>query len=495
MNRRTRICLYFLLLTPLLVYWQNIFSDYGFRDDYASIREAREEPGKLVRFTGSHGRPMYGALLETSFAIADEVGRLPWIRLASVFLLTVLAVGLWQQLYHSGWSEIEAAVIGLCMALLPAAQVTSSWGIGWPQILAVLLGLAGFAAIESEVERGGLKRAIALIGGILIYALAALIYQSNALFAVVPLVAVFLVRSGREPASDIRWLLMHLGALFIGLLLAYLLTGALFAVGAFHQSTRMLLETNPFTKLGWFFWQPLPNALALFALRDDFNTGAVVFWPVALVVAALIGWGYSFEIARASSLMKRRLLYGLAATPFLAHVVSLMAAERAVGYRTLFALSGLVIVLLVFAFRSLLAAGRLKVDVYQGALALLVLAGAVTAHFNTYLLFAQPQSIEWEIVHRAAMRADFSKPRKVYIITPTKAERTTERIFADEFGSLTSDSDWASKEMFRDAVHERYPTKFPKGGSFTVDLGPTAPEDGAFDVVIDLRKLKEAREQ
>ena len=40
----------------------------------------------------------------------------------------------------------------------------------------------------------------------------------------------------------------------------------LFNTGIFHESVRMKIETNPFTKIVWFFWQPLPNALALFAL-------------------------------------------------------------------------------------------------------------------------------------------------------------------------------------------------------------------------------------
>src|SRR5450432_4807529 len=162
---RTRICFYILLFTPLLVYWQTTFSDYGFRDDYSHLREAREEPGKLVQFTASHGRPLYGALLETSFANLDEISHLKWIRLVSVLLMTGLAMALWRQFYQSGWTEIEAAVIGLSIALLPAAQVITSWAMCWPHALALLLSLAGFAATEAELERGGLKRAIAVLGG------------------------------------------------------------------------------------------------------------------------------------------------------------------------------------------------------------------------------------------------------------------------------------------------------------------------------------------
>ncbi len=96
---RTRICLYILLLTPLAVYWQAIFQDYGMRDDYSHLREAREEPGKLVKFTASHGRPLYGALLETTFGVVDDVNQLPWLRLTTVSLLTLLGLALWRQLY------------------------------------------------------------------------------------------------------------------------------------------------------------------------------------------------------------------------------------------------------------------------------------------------------------------------------------------------------------------------------------------------------------
>ncbi|MEJ1972068.1 MAG: hypothetical protein WDM96_06220 [Lacunisphaera sp.] len=113
-----------------MVYWQTAFHEFGMTSDYSSLREAREEPGKLVRSSGSHGRPLYGAMLETSFGVTGEVGNLVWIRLCTVLLLTLLGVILWRQLYQSGWNEIEAAGIGLGVVLLPSAQVLVGWGGG-----------------------------------------------------------------------------------------------------------------------------------------------------------------------------------------------------------------------------------------------------------------------------------------------------------------------------------------------------------------------------
>ena len=488
---RTRICFFVLLLTPLLVYWQTTFTDFGFHDDYSVAREAREEPGKLVKFTASHGRPLYGALLETSMLNLDEVERYWMLRLASVLILTVIGLALWRQLYHSGWTEVEAAVIGLGVTLLPGAQVDTSWAITWPHVLALLLAVAGFSAIETELERGGLKRTIALIGGALIYGLAGVLYQSNALFAVVPLAAVLLVRETRSSSSDLRWGAIHFSALFVGLLGAYLLVGALFANGVFHASSRMQLETNPFTKLVWFFSNPLPNALALFALRDDFDTGAVIYCTALALVAGIIIWGCRSAIVQVGRSAKRRIIVCAVALPFVAHAVSLAAAERSLGYRTLFALSGLVLVLLVYALRSLHAAEKITLRYYQGGLVAIALIAITTAHFNTVNLFALPQSYEWETIRVAVMRADFPKTAKVFIVTPTIADRATTRVFADEFGSLSSDSDWTPREMFKAALHERFPVKMPKGTHCEIELGREMPDAKDYDLVIDMRNFKE----
>lgn len=490
---RTRICLYLLILTPLLVYWQAIFQDYAIRDGYTHLRETREEPGKLVKYTASTGRPLYGALLETSFNVADDVSQLPWLRLSSVLLLTVLGLAMWRQLYQSGWTEVEAAVIGLGIVLLPASQVTASWATGWPHALTLLLSVAGFSAIETELERGGLKRAVALLGGCMIYLLAGLIYQSNVLFAVVPIAAVLMVRTGREPMSDLRWMLMHLITLVIGLGLGYLLVKSLFTSGVFHESARMQLETDALTKVGWFFQHPLPNALALFALRDDFDAGALIFWGAVLTTVILIALGYLLDPKRAEPAVKRKWLFYVLVLPLMAHAVSLVAGERSTAYRTLFALSGLVLVLVVFGLRTLRLAGRIVPAVHYLVLGLLCVGAAIVAQHNSYVLIAEPQSREWDLVRNAVARADFSKALKVYLIAPDLGDRTTERVYGDEFGSLSSDTPDIAVEMFKAALHQRYPDKLPKGGSYTVAAGKEASAGPDYNLVIDLRKLKQHR--
>ena len=490
---RTRICLYVLLLTPLVAYWQTIFHDFGFRDDYSHLREAKEEPGKLVKFTASHGRPLYGALLETSFSEVDEVPGLPWLRLASVVLLTVVGLALWRQLYQSGWNEWEAAVIGLGVTLLPGAQVAAGWATCWPHVLALVLAVAGFSAIETELERGGLKRLVALFGGGMIYCLTGLIYQSNVLFALVPIAAVLLVRTGRERIADWSWLSIHLGTLFAGLGASYFLVRSLFRTGVFHESARMQFEDHPFTKIGWFFSEPLPNAFALYGLRDNFNTGALIFWGAVLGVLIIIALGYRAAALSADPAAKRKWLVCILLLPVLAHSVSLVAAERSIGYRVLFALSGLVLVLVIYTFRSLRLAGKLKPPLYYGALILVVGIAGFTAHGNALDLIAEPQGNEWDLVHNTVLRTTFKGPTRVYLITPTPDDRSTDRMFADEFGSLSSDSDWVPKEMFKTALRERFGEKLPQGVSLTYTMSRVEPAPGSYDVLVDFRRLRKMR--
>ena len=162
---RTWLCLALLLFAPVAVYWPTVFHEYGYRDDYAHLREAREVPQHLIRFTSSYGRPVYGTLLVASVReLGGDVANLQWLRLASVVLLGLLGIALMRLLQRSGWSATDSAVVGLAVALLPAAQVTVGWSIAWPIALALLLALGGFGATDMALRRHGWAR-VAVWGG------------------------------------------------------------------------------------------------------------------------------------------------------------------------------------------------------------------------------------------------------------------------------------------------------------------------------------------
>ena len=476
------------VLTPLAVYWGTVFHEFGFRDDYSLLREAHEEPGKVPRVTTSNGRPVYGAMLVASMRPLRGVGDLPWLRLASVLFLTCAGWLLWRQLERSGWTPIEAAALGLAVPLLPAAQVVVSWAIAWPLAVALSLAVGGFALIETHLEHRGRRRAAAVLGGAFMYFLAGLVYQSNALFAVVPLAGALLLRPQSGVASHARWMALHLAILFVSLVAGFALVELSFTEGLAPQSPRMHFDTAPLSKLAWFVQQPLANAAALFALRDLYDTGALWFWGSAAACAGVVALGWRFGSRDRSH--RARWLACLLLLPFVAHAVSLASTARVNGYRTLFALTGVVLVLVAYGLRSLRTSGRITQRAQHAVLGVLTLVAAASAGYNAYALIARPQNLEWVAMREAADRVALEIDTSVYIIAPTPGLRATQRMFADEFGSLSSDSDWVPQEMFKTAIRERFPEGVPPECRFTLTAGHDVPDAAAdFDAVIDLRRF------
>ena len=477
-----------LVLLPAAVYWQTATHEYGFRDDYAHLRESHEEPSKLVSLTLSNGRPVYGAVLVASLRGVDDVPDLVRLRFMSVALLSGVGLVLWGFLRRYGWGDLEAGAIGAGVALLPGAQVVVGWAIAWPIALGLLAALLGFWLVEAHLGKRGVRRVAGVLAGAGLYFIAGLTYQTSALFTVVPLAALLLVREDERRFGHARWVVTHLGLLFVSLVVGLLVMDVVFSEGVVPEAARMRIEPHPLLKLLWFVRNPLPNALGLFELRDQFATQPW-FWIVTAVFSAIMLLGFVHGGNSRSS--KLRWLFCLLALPFVAHSVSLAASSQAIGYRTLLPLSGLFLVLLVFGMRAVVRAGRVRPVTQAVALGALVFSAAVLAHHNSYTLIAEPQSREWHLFHSAAAQLRLAPDTDVYIIRPTIDDRSTEQLYDDEFGSLSSDADWAAKEMFKAALRERFPAPVADGRSYRLESGwlpPTQP--GNYDLVLDLRRLK-----
>jgi hypothetical protein len=475
-----------LAVLPLVVYWPTISHEYGFRDDYAHLREVRERPGWLMQLTTSSGRPVYGFALDASLRGIHDVQQLETLRVVGTLLMGVVGALLWWQLRRSGWREEEAAALGAAVTLLPGAQIVVAWAIAWPIALALVAGVVGFALVDRGLERRGPNRAALVAAGGALYFVTGLTYQTSALFAVMPLAAALLLRHGTSARSDLQWVLAHLGTLFLGLFAGFLLMNVIFTEGVVQGMARMQLEPHPFVKLLWFIRNPVPNSLALFALRDSYAT-PLWFWLVvaAVVVVAVLGFLYGAKDAD----QRRRWLFAALFLPFVAHSVSLAASSQAIGYRTLLPLSGLFLVLFAFGLRATFARFRLQRIVAVATFAALTVMGAVLAHHNALTLIAEPQSREWQLMEAAVNDLTLSSDTYVYVVRPTPDYRSTERVYADEHGSLSSDAQWAAVEMFRAAMRERFPRGLPEGLRYTL-ITSLHPPIMPFDFVLDLRQLR-----
>ena len=123
-----------------------------------------------------------------------------------------------------------------------------------------------------------------------------------------------------------------------------------------------------------------------------------------------------------------------------------------------------------------------------------VVVAAYLARTQAYELIAVPQDKECRLVEQESMKLDRTRDQKVYIITPTPADAPVQLMSTDEFGSLSTDSDWVPKEMLKLYFYEKHPMIPPCRSLDHMVSGEKPPPPGLYDVVLDLRGLREMKD-
>lgn len=485
---RQRLLYLAFILLPLAVYFPALLNEYGQGGDFAMLHEAKASADSTAGDPAAGESVLYRALLESSYKVVSGVDSLWLLRLLSVLLLSALGILLWRQLDNSGWPQVDAAAVGMLIILLPAAQATAGWALSWPRTVALLFAVAGFAAVEAELEAGGLKRAVAMLGGAFIYALATMIRPELVFFGLVPLAAVMLVRIRKTPTSQSVgvWLSLHLGVLLAGWLAGSMIE---------HWASGDPLATSEgaLQAVRWYFLEAVPGAVALFPLLDDHHLGAWYFWPTFLLVAGAIV--YAFRVEQTLDGEKARfkgLMCGLGLpTIFLGAV--LMSGEIAPsGYREAYPLAGLTAVALFAGWRSMLRARRIKTWAHYSGLGGVVVLAAILAHWNTQSLIATPRAAEWAHLQASIAPISFKSLQRIHLLPAGEDDRNTDRVYGREFGAMSSTNEAVLRQMFEAALRDRFPGGLPRGGGAEVVVSAVEPAEGTYDVLVDMRKLRRA---
>ncbi len=489
---RTWLLTAMIFLVPLVTYWPATFHDFGLRDDYSNIREAHEEPGKVVQFCASHARPIYGWLLQATYGQTDTVQNLQWMRFAASLLLGALSLVSFRGLRALGWSFTTSLCFAVLLALIPSAQVIAGWAVGWPYAATALLAFGGFFTVEGALSIGmsaGTGRAVSqwmVALGLMV--VGALIYQPSALFYVVPLAGALIVQRHRTLAQTARWAGIHLGFVVGSLGIAYCVMSTLYSLGVFVKSGRVAFEHHWGEKIAWFLQEPLPNALSLFVVNDNNHRDYALYFGCAIIVGALLLAGAYLEWRRYGRSRGIVWLAALLGLPVFACAVSLIASEHYATYRTILAMTAVLLCFLVASMRSLTESWGPR---GRRMLATIIISIAFfTAHHHVYALIAVPQGNEWQLIMAGAkhVRLEGSRPR-IFAIASTPADISTATIYHDEFGSLSSNSEWVPKEMFKRAMHDLHPEIANLDTRYEFTSGPKLPADQRYDVIIDLHRL------
>jgi hypothetical protein len=101
------------------------------------------------------------------------------------------------------------------------------------------------------------------------------------------------------------------------------------------------------------------------------------------------------------------------------------------------------------------------------------------------LIVAGAQQVHLDVVHPDAIR-----PR-IFAIASAPADISTATIYHDEFGSLSSNSEWVPREMFKRAMHDLHPNIANLDSRYVFASGYKLPEGQRYDVIIDLHRLRQ----
>jgi Glucosyl transferase GtrII len=483
-----------LFLVPLVTYWPATFHEFGLRDDYSNMREAHEEPGVIVKFCASHGRPIYGWLLQATFGQADTVQDLQWLRFGSSLLLGAISLVCFRGLRALGWSFGCSLCFAVMVTLIPSAQAIASWAVGWPYAATALLAIGAFFTVEGALNMGlnlGRGRAIGQwLVAVGLMVVSALIYQPSALFYTVPLAGAIIVQRHRSLPQTARWAGIHLGFVVGTLGLAYGVISLLYANGVFVKSGRIAFEHHWGAKIAWFLQENVPNALSLFVLNDNNHRDHALYFACAAIIGVILLAGALVEWRRYGHARGIVWLTALLGLPVFACGVSLIASEHYATYRTILAMTAVLLCFLVASIRALAESWEPGVRRLLGAMVLSI--AFFTAQHHAYALIAVPQGNEWKLIMSGAkqVKLDGQHPR-IFAIMSAQSDISTATIYHDEFGSISSNSEWVPKEMFKRAMHDLHPEIANLDARYDFFLGPKLPADQRYDVIINLHRLRQ----
>jgi hypothetical protein len=477
---------------PVVVFWSTIFYHYGFRDDYSIIREADEEPGKVFRVCTGYARPLYGVLLETTASWIERIDDLKWMRLAGAVSVGLVSGTAFFVFTEVGWGIGLSALLSATIGLLPAAQIISSWAICWPHGLAAVLGLLAFLLADRAIRTKTSWRQLAgMATASVILALGVLFYQQHSLFYFVGMGAAFVVFHDGSVGQRTGWVIRHCMVAAWGLGLALIVMFALIELNIAARTYQMQLESNPLGKLWWFVKGPLKNALGIVVLNDELGKNRFVHLVVLVITLSLLSAG-TWSRWRLGGAMDAGLwLAVLILLAVLSYSVNLASMNWFVAYRHLWALTSVLLLFSVAGLKSLSGlwrrAGRIGAP---AALSLLLIASVVLARDQAYELVALPQSEELAVIEEAAKRIDITRKPRVFIVISSRRNAPSAIRFADEFGSLSTDAEWVSAEMLEGIMKERFPDSGNVKKLYQLRCGDVLPPKQRYDVVIDLRNLK-----
>lgn len=394
----------------LIAFSPAFLATYGLLDDYYILNLTLTKGAWCPEIIGNmmaQGRPLNLPFIAAAFSPLSGIGDIVYLRIIATLGVALVATLFFRQAMHVGWNRAQSFALSLFVFSQLPFQVLAGWGlVGFLGAIRIPLAYVSYFLAKYAAEKPvkSLGFACMYLATVLSLSAALAMHQTAAMF--------FWVGFAQDLLSpkrcEISRKLLAVTFTAFGAACGIELLVSLFGKRNYAEyliSDRKDLSLQPLQKLVWFFDEPLNSCL-------NFNNLNASYF-VAIGFAALIIIGLTFYIKKLQpqNILKQRVFF-LLALPFLCYTPNLIVSESWASYRTLYALSTLMVLYLFCAIQGIAA----KLAVSTRAITLTVFLAAILSLFcanRTIATFiAEPQAKELELVRYRLQNEKSSKALK-----------------------------------------------------------------------------------
>ena len=458
-NRLLKPFLFYFATLPLIglvVYFKSIFDTYGRLDDYTLVVEAVNKTQHMREAYLYSGRIFPALLIETVSLPLNGVSDLVYLRLLSLFAVSLAAVVLavTSFVFLRGMEEkarlVSGLLVGLTVFALPGSPNAVTWSILCLPLFAMSFALCGGLVIATS--EGLPKFKYQLLALSLIF-LSTFTYQHWVMLSLVPVSFSFAYVWMSSHKLEIKKLLFIVVSCGVALGSNYLYIRLLNSESTKRTFAKPLTES-----LGWFFTVFLPRSINL-GIPDSklWLIGSIILACFLLIIPIFL----------------RRDLWVISALTIVVWFGSsavVIPTENWASYRLIFP-SQMVFWSGCF-FGLVLSAGRRSKGIQTAGIIAMVSVVSlllVQSGLSGYRYIAKPNATDWKSVRCVLEKQNPDNPINA-LVTTENFDVQSSFISYDEYGVIGSSVQWVLPNMYlltsfakeRAALDHPMPPVFPK---------------------------------
>lgn len=427
----------------ILVYMPLAWFSYGFSDDYGFLYDALTGTNKILEGVISSGRPVMAVLSRLSWGLLGSIDQMRYLRLIAIFGIGLLGVVLYGIIRQHQENRITALLQATFLCLTPAFQVYAGFTVCFLFPYAIIL-----ASVSGYLTGHIHNKLFSYLIPMILLAIAFVVYQPTAMYFWVIASLMLLVDYQDNPSMSLRRLFRKVIKFCVVWAIPALVSFLIIKIGSHYFPADDRSDLIPLDqvviKLFWFIKEPLSRSLNIFTIGNSAPFSILVF--LFLIIGMLV-------VLHGKLAKRITLILVFLAILFISYLPNLIIAEYWPTYRSTVALSGMIVLLLLFVIEGLFSKAGPNV------LNSILLAAFLFCSFNTSSQMinsiAVPQVIELSYLKNQLNTNDLKNISEIRIIQADSDALIPTVI--DEFGRPSTNTDWAPEPMIRLVLMEKQP--------------------------------------